>query len=333
MYNEGCILACKGVKLMTVLRAGVAGAGVFGGYHANKYKEAEAAGRVRFVGIYDLDKARAEAAAEKLGVKAFGGDEFEAFLAELDVITVAVPAFAHAEVALKALAAGVHTYVEKPLAITVESGEAMVAMAAEKGVMLACGHQERAVFEAMGLYAVPERPLRLESVRNGTVSTRNLDVSVVLDLMIHDLDLGLTLAAGEAGGMEVSARFREAPGYQAVGADEAAAEIKFDDGFVATFAASRMAEARERTMRLVYPSGEVFIDLLNRKFENGTPFDLNPDFAQADIARDPLGTSVFRFLDTVAGQRDRPLASGEEALKALCLALAIDDAVSGKDAA
>jgi len=318
---------------MSVLRAGVAGAGVFGGYHANKYKEAEAAGRVQFVGIYDLDKARAEAAAQKLGVRAFGGDELLEFLAQLDVITVAVPAFAHASVALKALEAGVHTYVEKPLAVSVEDGEAMVALAAAKGVVLACGHQERAVFEAMGLYDVPERPLRLEAVRNGTASVRNLDVSVVLDLMIHDLDLGLTLAAGEAGGMDVQARFRDEPGYSAIGADEATATVSFDDGFVAQFAASRMAAERERTMRLVYPSGEVFIDLLNRRFDNTTPFALNPDFAQADIARDPLGTSVFRFLDTVAGTRERPLASGQEALQALRLALAIDDAVAGMDAA
>ncbi|MFT3997019.1 MAG: Gfo/Idh/MocA family oxidoreductase [Asticcacaulis sp.] len=317
---------------MSVLRAGVAGAGVFGGYHANKYKEAEAAGRVQFIGIYDLDTARAEAAAEKLGVRAFSGDEFAAFLAELDVITVAVPAFAHAQVALKALAAAVHTYVEKPLAITSEDAEAMVTLAEQKGVVLACGHQERAVFEAMGLYDVPERPLRLEAVRNGTVSTRNLDVSVVLDLMIHDLDLGLTLAAGEAGGVEASARYRQADGYTAIGADEVQAEVRFDDGFVGTFAASRMADERERTMRLVYPSGEVFIDLLNRRFENGTPFALNPDFAQADIARDPLGTSVFRFLDTVSGARARPLATGAEALMALNLALAIDEAVSEKSA-
>lgn len=317
---------------MSVLRAGVAGAGVFGGYHANKYKEAQAAGLVSFVGIYDLDKTRAEAAAQKLGVKAFGGDEWPAFLAQLDVITIAVPAFAHASVALKALEAGVHTYVEKPLAISEADGEAMVTLAAQKGVWLACGHQERAVFEAMGLYDVPEKPLRLEAVRNGTASTRNLDVSAVLDLMIHDLDLGLTLAAGEAGGMEVQARFRDEPDYSAVGADEVRAEVSFDDGFVAQFSASRMAAERERTMRLVYPSGEVFIDLLNRRFDNGTPFALNPDFAQADIARDPLGTSVFRFLETVAGKRARPLATGEEALKALRLALAIDDAVAGKDA-
>lgn len=313
---------------MTIfLRAGVAGAGVFGGYHANKYKEAAARGEVEFIGIYDLDKDRAEAAAEKLGVTAFSGDQWSDFIAQLDVITIAVPAFAHAGVALKALEAGVHTYVEKPLAITVEDGEAMVALAAEKGVVLACGHQERAVFEAMGLYDVPERPLRLEAVRNGTPSVRNLDVSVVLDLMIHDLDLGLTLAAGEAGGVEATGRFRKDEGYSAVGADEVQADVLFDDGFVAVFKASRMAAERERTMRLVYPSGEVFIDLLNRRFENHTPFALNPDFAEADIARDPLGTSVFRFLDKVRGLRDKPLASGAEALMALNLALVIDEAV------
>ncbi len=94
----------------------------------------------------------------------------------------------------KALEAGVHVYSEKPLAITIADGHAMVDLAAEKGLVLACGHQERAVFEAMGLYDVPERPLRLEAVRNGTASTRNLDVSVVLDLMIHDLDLAQSLA-------------------------------------------------------------------------------------------------------------------------------------------
>ncbi|MDC7674553.1 Gfo/Idh/MocA family protein [Asticcacaulis machinosus] len=307
-----------------ILKAGVAGAGVFGGYHSGKYKQAD---DIEFVGIYDLDRSRAQILAEAQGCQAFGGDELGAFLAQLDVITIATPAFAHAQVALKALEAGVHVYVEKPLAITVDDGEAMVSLAASKNLVLACGHQERAVFEAMGLYDVPEAPLSLEAVRNGTVSTRNLDVSVVLDLMIHDLDLGLSLAHGEAGGVDATARYRQAEGYKATGADEMTAEVKFDDGFVATFKASRMAEARERTMRLVYPSGEVNIDFLTRKFENTTPFALNADFAEAEIAKDPLGTSVFRFLDTVRGERAKPLATGAEALKALQVALAIDEAV------
>ncbi|EGF90215.1 oxidoreductase family, NAD-binding Rossmann fold family protein [Asticcacaulis biprosthecium C19] len=306
-----------------VLRAGVAGAGVFGGYHANKYKQAS---DIDFVGIYDLDIERAQTAATAHGVAAF--DDLDAFLSSIDVLTIATPAFAHAAVALAALEKGIHVYTEKPLAVTSRDGEAMVAMAAEKGLVLACGHQERAVFEAMGLYDVPEKPLRLEAVRNGTASTRNLDVSVVLDLMIHDLDLAISLAGCEAGGLQATGRRREDEGYSAVGGDEVNAEVDFENGMKAVFRASRMAAERERTMRIVYPSGTVFIDLLNRKFENGTPFALNSDFAEADIARDPLGTSVFRFLDTVLGVRDRPLCTGAEALQALELGFAIDEDVA-----
>ena len=310
------------------LRAGVAGAGVFGGYHANKYRQAPKDLDVDFVGIFDVDKARAEAAATSHGVTAFGGDELADFLSKIDVLTIAVPAFAHAGIALKALEAGVHVYTEKPLAIATADGEAMVELAASKGLVLACGHQERAVFEAMGLYDVPERPLRLEAVRNGTASARNLDVSVVLDLMIHDLDLGLTLAGSEAGALEATGSYRTDEGYKAVGADEAAAEVEFESGMRAVFRASRMAAERERTMRLVYPSGEVFIDLLNRKFDNRTPFALNPDFAATEVASDPLGTSVFRFLETVRGVRARPLCTGAEALQALVLGLAVDEAIA-----
>ena len=311
---------------MEKLKAGVAGAGVFGGYHANKYKQAT---DIDFVGIYDLDAERAAAAAGKFEVTAFSGDALDDFLSQIQVLTIATPAFAHAGIALKALAAGVHVYSEKPLATSTEDGQAMVDLAAEKGLVLACGHQERAQFEAMGLYAVPERPLRLEAVRNGTASARNLDVSVVLDLMIHDLDLALTLAGAEAAALEAEARYRTDEGYKATGADEVSAEVDFDNGFKAVFKASRMAAERERTMRLVYPSGEVNIDLLNQKFENGTPFALNPDYAQADIAKDPLGTSVFRFLEKVRGLREKPLCTGEEALAALHLALAVDEAVEG----
>jgi predicted dehydrogenase len=312
-----------------VLRVGVAGAGVFGGYHANKYKQAPDAGiPVEFVGIYDLDKSRAEALATTHGVAAFGGDELEAFLGKLDAITIATPAFAHAIVAKKALVAGVHVYSEKPLATTVEDGADMVDLAADKGLVLACGHQERSVFEAMGLYGVPEKPLRLEAVRNGTASTRNLDVSVVLDLMVHDLDLALSLSGSSAGGLTATGKRRTDEGYKAAGADEVTAEIDFESGMTASFEASRMAAERKRTMRLVYPSGEVAIDFLARTFVNTTPFKLDAEFAEAAIAKDPLGTSVFRFLETVRGTRARPLCTGQEALQALSTALAIDDEVN-----
>jgi len=310
--------------MSSILRAGVAGAGVFGGYHANKYIQAPG---VDLVGIFDLDKTRATQLASAHEVAAFGVDELDEFLSNLDVLTIATPAFAHASVALRAMAAGVHVYSEKPLAATRDDGVSMVDLAKEKGLILACGHQERAVFEAMGLYGVPEVPIRLEAVRNGTASARNLDVSVTLDLMIHDLDLALSLAGAEAGGLEARARYRKDKDYKASGADEISAEVDFLNGMKGIFQASRMADARERTMRLVYPSGEVNIDLLNRKFENTTPFALNADFAEAEIARDPLGTSVGRFLSAVRGERDKPLCPGAEALMALSLGLSIDEEV------
>jgi predicted dehydrogenase len=309
------------------LRAGVVGAGVFGGYHSGKYAEAENRGAVDFIGVYDLDPTRSALIAEKHGVKAFGAAGLDAFLREIDILTIATPAFAHAGVALKALAAGVHVYTEKPLAISLEDASRMVDLAQANGLILACGHQERCVFEAMGLYNVPEKPVFLEAVRNGLEATRNLDVSVTLDLMIHDLDLAISLAGAEASAVEATGRKLIKADYTATGSDEVEARVDFDSGFKAVFKASRMAEARERRMRLVYPSGEVNVDFLTRRFENTTPFALNADFAEAEIARDPLGTSVYRFIAAVEGRITRPLCTGDEAMMALEVALAIDEAL------
>ncbi|MDB5454446.1 MAG: gfo/Idh/MocA family oxidoreductase, partial [Caulobacter sp.] len=154
------------------LRGGVIGAGVFGGYHAKKYVELDGAS---LVAIYDVELARAQALAGPLGAQAY--DDLAAFLAVVDVVTVATPAVHHAKASQTALAAGKPVYSEKPLAVTREDAAAVVAAAWTGGLTLACGHQERVVFRAMGLLDIPERPLRLEAVRKGTPSARNLDVS------------------------------------------------------------------------------------------------------------------------------------------------------------
>jgi len=304
------------------IRAAVAGAGVFGGYHANKYQSFD---HVDLVGIFDLDIERATLLANTYDVKAFDGSNLNQLFDDIDVMTIATPAFAHADVAIMALNQGVHVYSEKPIATSVQQAEAMVAAAIANERVLAVGHQERAVFEAMGLYDIPVAPLRLEAVRNGTVSTRNLDVSVTLDLMIHDLDLALGLADSKPAMVNAVARRNLTEGYMANGADEMTAKVTFENGMEAEFKASRMAHERERTMRLIYKEGSVFIDLLNRRFENNTPFKLNPDFQHTEIARDPLGTSVTRFLEAVKGLRASPLCSGQEGLNALSLALMIDN--------
>ena len=178
------------------------------------------------------------------------------------------------------------------------------------------------MFRAMGLLGLPERPTRLEAIRRGTFTGRNADVSCVLDLMIHDIDLAITLDPAGIAGVH-------ADGHVAAGpfADHASAEIRFEDGMAALFEASRDAGKRERRMRVVFPSGAVEIDFLARTFADSTPFGLNADFADTPEGRDPLGASVADFVAAVRGEAPRPLVTGEEAARALSIALQIDRAV------
>jgi predicted dehydrogenase len=295
-----------------MIKAGVIGAGAFGANHARKYAALEG---VDLVGVYDPAAETARALAGALGVTAFA--ELDALLAAAEVVTVASPAIHHGQGALAALKAGRHAYVEKPLAVSLEDADKIIALAAGRRLVVAVGHQERVVSQAMGLFDIPEQPLRLEAVRMGTPSTRNLDVSATLDLMIHDIDLALSLCAAEP-------MTAEADGND----DAANAEVTFEDGFVASFAVSRVAQTRDRRMRIVYPSGEVAIDFLARTFTNTTPFALNADFANTPAGRDPLGVSVQGFLDAVTGKSPRPVVTAEEAARALDLALAVEQALS-----
>jgi predicted dehydrogenase len=299
------------------LRGGVIGAGVFGGYHARQYARLEG---VTLVGVYDTHPDRAAKVAMPLGARAYA--DLEAFLAEVDVVTIASPATHHADQALAAIAAGKAVYVEKPIGVSVAEADKVRAAAAAKGVVVACGHQERVVFRAMGLLDAPEQPLRLEALRHGPPSDRSRDVSAVLDLMIHDIDLCLAIAAAEP----VTAEAEGARGPDGVW-DAVRAEVSFDSGFAAILDVSRLAEARRRTMRIVYPSGEVEIDFMARTFRNTTPFALNPDFAETPAAKDPLGASVEGFLQAVRGEAPRPIVTVDEAIAALDLAIAVEQAL------
>jgi predicted dehydrogenase len=293
-----------------ILKAGVAGAGVFGGYHAKKYAQLP---QSTLAAVFDLDLARAAALAEPLGARAF--DDYDAFLDAVEVVTVATPAIFHTAPALAALKAGRHTYVEKPLAVTVADADLLVAQADAAGLILAVGHQERLVFAAMGLFNIPHAPLRLEAVRRGPPSPRNLDVSTALDLMVHDIDLAVTMARSEP--IRVSA---------SGSADTLVADVVFGDGFEARFEASRVAPERHRTMKVVYGSGEIEIDFLTRAFLNTTGYPLLEDFLQTPAGRDPLGASVGAFLDAALGLSPRPAVNGSEAALALKLALMADEA-------
>jgi predicted dehydrogenase len=296
-------------------RAGVIGAGAFGRHHARKYAEDA---RVIFAGVWDPDAERAQMLADTHGAPAF--DTLDALLTASDAVTIASPPSFHAANAKLALEAGKHVLVEKPLATEAAAGAELVRVAAGKKLVLACGHQERLVFEAMGLFDAPERPVLIESVREGPWTGRSADVSVTLDLMVHDLDLALKLMRTRPD--RVGAKARAEHGKAA---DWIEARLDFA-GAEAVFTSSRVANERRRTMRAAYPSGEVKIDFLARRFENTTSFPLNAAFAETRIGADPLGANVSIFIDAILGVASRPVVTGAEALTVLELALDVDQA-------
>ncbi len=298
-----------------ILRAGVVGAGVFGGFHAGKYAADD---RAHLVGIYDPHADRARELAARHGARSY--DTLAALIADSDALTVASPAVHHFEAAAASLASGRHVMVEKPIASSVEEARELIGLAAAHGCVLQVGHQERFVFNAMGLFQVPAAPKRIVARRMGPPSDRNLDVSVTLDLMIHDLDLAIALAGAAVTRVEGKVdkgRF----GHP----DIAHAVLTFENGCVADLTSSRVHHERDRKMRVEYAKGVVDVDFIARTFQNSTPYKLNPGFADTETARDSLGANVKSFIASVLD--GAPVAvPGIAGLRALDAARAVDGA-------
>jgi predicted dehydrogenase len=283
------------------VRIGVVGAGVFGGYHAQKYASTPHA---QFVGVFDLNTAAAAKVVGKVG-KGLVFASFEALAAECDALVIATPAVTHAKLARMALDAGKHALVEKPLALTGHEARALAGLALERNLVLQVGHQERLVFQAMGLFATGERPLRIEGSRVGPPAAdhRCEDVSAIFDLMIHDLDL-----AAELFGTEVKSVYGRGRMIHTDKIDESIALVKFGNGGEAKLTASRAQQQRMRKMRIDYPSGTVEIDFLTRQVKNTTPFNIRADVSE--ILPDPLRAADEAFLAAIQGRDVSPVTGG-----------------------
>jgi len=297
----------------TSLKAGVIGAGVFGGHHARKYAGSD---RAELVGVYDPQPERAAELAASLDATAYASAE--ALIEACDAVTIASPAIAHFDAAKLALDAGRHVLCEKPLADTAARGRDLIALAEAKDLVLQVGHQERFVFRAMGVFDIAEAPRRVQARRMGVPSRRNLDVSVTVDLMIHDLDLAIALAQAEMTGLDANAHC-----VANATADEAEATLKFADGYEAHLVSSRVADALDRVMRIEYADGFVEVDFVKKTFVNETGFDLNPDFAEDPEAKDALGANVNAFIRSVLDGTP-VIVPAEAGLAALAAARDID---------
>src|SRR5215471_6199902 len=293
-----------------VLRAAVIGAGHFGRHHATKYMRLPG---VKLTAIADPSADARRQVAMHLHVPVFA--DWRDLLGEVDIVSVCSPASTHAEIVRAFLSAGAHVLVEKPIATGLEEADELVRLANDLGLVLTVGHQERFVFAQSGLLGFEDAPLAIESVRAGPWTGRGDDVSVVLDLMIHDLDLIHRLVPGAVAYVEAKSR-----SVHGMLPDEVTARVVFENGSRVKLIASRAAETRKRSMKIVYADGVVEIDFLARTLKNTTGRPIKP----LEL-HDPLAEAVRAFVTAVETQEEA-LVRPEEARTALQTALMIEDA-------
>jgi predicted dehydrogenase len=233
----------------------------------------------------------------------------------VDLVSVSSPAVTHYDIVRAFLNAGAHVLVEKPIATTREEAAELVAIARETGRILTVGHQERFVFARTGLLDLDATPLEITCWRQGPWTGRGDDVSAVLDLMIHDLDLVHALVPGAVADVAASGLVEYGPF-----ADEVSATVTFANGTVARLETSRVAAERRRGLKAVYADGVVEIDFLTRAVINTTPRPL-----LALEMGDPLGESVSGFVAAARGGHPA-MVTAEQAAQALSTALLIEEA-------
>ena len=299
---------------MERLRAAVIGVGYLGRYHAEKYAACEG---VELVGVADTNEARAREIAARHGCRAV--TDFRELLPEADLVSVVVPTDAHYSVASACLAAGLHVLVEKPITRTVGEADALVTLAAARGLRLAVGHLERFNPAFVELRAMLPQPLYIETERLSAFKERGTEVDVVADLMIHDLDLVLSMARAEISWVS-------ACGYRALtdSVDIASVRIEFADGSVANLSASRVSQTPVRKLRAFGPDRYVSADLQNarvrvvRRADGGRIVQDERAFPGADALRD----AVASFVAAARENRD-PAVSGKDGRRALALAIEV----------
>jgi predicted dehydrogenase len=310
------------------VRVGVVGAGSLGYHHVRILREGEGA---ELTGFYDLRPERAAQVTSELGARAF--PTLEELLDAADALTVAVPTSDHHAVAKAALARGKHVLIEKPLASTLEEADDLLATARESGAVVQTGHVER--FNRAIRAAMPyiDTPRFIESDRLAPFNPRGADVAVVLDLMIHDIDLVRTLVGDHISELSAIGVPLLTPSI-----DIANARLTFERGAVANITASRVSRERFRKLRIFQRSGYLSLDLAQG---SGEFYRLRGDVDVAALAAaprqleefmefvrleapeaEPLRLEFESFIAAVRGEHS-VLVSGEDGREALAVALRI----------
>ena len=316
-----------------LIHVAVVGVGAFGRNHARVYQQLAKEGvSVRLVGVVDSDTSRADAVAREFGCRGFGSvDQLLTTHSEVEAASVAVPTVHHLSTARQLMEAGVDVLIEKPLAGSLAEADELIRIARQENRIAQVGHLERFNPAVRATLPVITQPMFFEVHRLSVFTPRSLDVDVVLDLMIHDLDIVLSF---------VKSPVKE---IRAVGlpilsskVDIANVRIEFDSGCVANFTASRVSTELVRKLRFFQPKQYVSLDYRRQDAMvfsvggdgSGTP-SVNPQIQMAKlptVQEEPLHAELKSFLDSVQS-RSRPLVGLEDGRRALAAALDIVAAI------
>jgi predicted dehydrogenase len=300
------------------LRLGVVGVGHLGRHHVRILATLPG---VSLAGIADANAARAQDVAAAHGTTPF--TDWRQLLGQVDAVTIATPTESHAQVASAFIDAGVHVLVEKPLTRTLAEADALLAAARDRGVTLAVGHTERFNPAVQAVRPLLTRPRFIEVHRLGTFPERSLDIDVVFDLMIHDLDLVLSLVGSTVTSIDAVGVPVLTPRV-----DIANVRLHFENGCTVNLTASRISRDRVRKIRFFQPHMYVSVDYAAQEAEvyklvrgdDGRP---TIQGGKADVAREePLKLELADFVAAVR-ERRAPGVTGEQGRAALALAAAI----------
>lgn len=307
-------------EFMRKVRVGVVGVGYLGQYHAEKYASME---EVDLVGVADIDKKRAHEIAEKYGTKAY--TDYKDLIGKVEAVSVVVPTTLHCSVAGDYLKQGIDVLIEKPMTCTTTEADQLIRLARAKGLILQVGHLERFNPAIMALNDYVENPLFIESHRLTTFRGRGIDVDVVLDLMIHDIDIVLGI-------VKTDLKSIHAAGVPVItpNTDIANVRLQFKNGCTANLTVSRISAKNMRKIRIFQPKAYLSVDYASRELTvikkssekgiHGFPGIEAEVFSFSD--GDSLIAELRAFISSVR-TRKAPVVSGEEGRKALSIALKI----------
>ena len=303
------------------LRVGVIGVGHLGEYHVQKYKTIPA---VELVGVVDTNTDRANEIEQRYNIRAYG--RHEDILDKVDAVSLSVPTEIHFDLARDILSRGIHILIEKPITYKLDDANSLVNLAQKNGLVLQVGLVERFNPAVARMESLLNRPIFIESHRMNQFTTRGIDVDVVLDLMIHDLDIILHVIPSEV--KEV-----HAVGMSVITGKTDVANVRmiFENSTVANLTVSRVSNKTLRKIRVFQPDAYLSVNCVKRQISVirlDAGVDASSDFPQITSNKmefpdsDPLADEISSFVNAVINESE-PIVTGRDGLRALKYALGI----------